>query len=309
MIPIELLALTNRQAPGFLVYGQAGLKKTFGSHTLPPPILFFDMGEGGTAPLMPWIRRTRKWDDTSWTLVSQEAREKASTLVTIPSEERSHIPPAGLIDVIRFETFEPASWEHFVLVLGSFELVCRYSSIVVDSLQEMSVDVQTFTKGKDGINAYEPMVVKQWAPVQERTAIQLRRSRDYRNHGIFIYLIGSESIDKAYVTDPRSTNKGERIEQPYSTKGTVNVPGQMVNVIPHLVDVMLHARVMNGSVSWICAKESIAPGCAWETKDRYGRLELYQQPNFYAICKQLYGPDGAKEIYKYATKQLEEENA
>ena len=54
MIDRSLLALTDFQALGLLVYGGPGSRKTNGIHACPPPILHNDL-EGGSSSLMPGL--------------------------------------------------------------------------------------------------------------------------------------------------------------------------------------------------------------------------------------------------------------
>jgi hypothetical protein len=255
-----------------------------------PPVLDHDF-EGGTGSIAPWIRKHRKFHESKWTVVSQEEREFRASLLST-STEPSKVRPRGLVDVIYYDCFNPDSYDHFIQQIGNTPT--DHNTVAIDSLQELSFDIQTFSKKQKGMAPDDLMHVKVWGQVQERNAIALRRLRDYRLKGIFVYLIASEAIDKAYVTDPRSTPEGGgQTQEPYTTKGTINVPGQLTGTIPGLLDVLLRTRTQNGMVTLVRKQEPIGPGVSWETKDRYGRLPDYLPPSFYTVCTHLYGKEGA----------------
>lgn len=301
-IPIELLKSTESRALGTVVYGGAGLKKTLAKHTLPGPILDFDF-EGGNVSLMPWMRRRRKWNEKDWTDISQETREAALSCIH-PDKRSTTIKASGLIDSIWFDNMDPGSYSQFVMLLGNFD-ESKYNSLSLDSLAELSFDVQTFSKGVSGANdaISTPGL---WSPIQERTAIALRRIRNYRDRGVFIYFTGQETIDKDYVNDPRGTKSGQLPPEPFSVKGSVDIPGKMVNVVQHVTDLMFHTKDLNGNAVWVTKPEPITGGAAnWETKDRTGRVkEKYIHPNFRPLFQDIYGEEGRNAIYTYAKDLL-----
>lgn len=275
------------------------MSKTFALHSAPYPIRL-DEFEGGTGPLIPWIKRRRNWDEAEWTLISQEDRQAAFNMLPANLQALAQIKPNPLIDVVKYNTFEPESYTHFIGQLGSLD-TSYYKTQAVDPLQEMSADVVTFSKHQKGISVYETAEEGRmpWNAIQERTAIAIRRLRDYRDKGIFIYLTGSEMIDKDYVTDPRSKQRGDLPEQPYSVKGTVNLIGKMAGVVPHAMDIMCHARMLNNEAKFVCKSQPLTGGAAcWEAKDRFGRLDVYMPPNIKAFFIKLYGEEITKMIYK-----------
>ena len=301
MIPSNLLFLTNNRALGFIIYGSGGTRKTNGIHTLPPPIQLHDL-EGGTASVQPWIRQHRRYNQSEWIPVSDEMRQQAFSLLSKENKEYIEkvtlIRPAPYIDVIYYDVLEYQSYEMFVKNISDFD-VSKYNSLAVDSLQELSMDTQTFAKHQVSIHSDEPMHVKLWGGAQERAKIQLRKMKNYRDSGIFIYFTCSEAIDKDYVTDPRSAPAGAPPEAPFSVKGTVNLPGQLVPTVQHVCDIMAHAKMMNGQMMWITKQEPLPSGSAfWEAKDRTGRLsQHYNDPNIRKILDQVYGEDIRKQIY------------
>lgn len=291
----DLLWHTLGTAPAILTYGGPGLKKSHLSHTLPPPILFHDW-EGGIGSIGPWIRAIRQWDSSDWVRISQEQRE--SFAAAVPEEARvlkgiAPVPPKPLIDVITYEPMEPGSYDHFALQLGSFDYG-RYSSTVVDSLQEFSQGTQTKSKPQSEgkvLTRDTLMAGKMWMGAQERAAMQIRYTKELKKRGVVVYLIGSEAIDKEYVTDPLSQKKNEA-QEPYSVKGTVALPGQLTSIVPHQVDLMFRVRAISGKPMLVLCKESLPSGACWETKDRYGRLDQdYYLPSFIPIFKVLFGDD------------------
>lgn len=301
-IPLPLLRLTEGRALGTVAYGGAGLWKSLAKHTLPPPILDFDF-EGGNVALIPWIRRRRKWDSKTWEDVSQVDREAAFQLIA-PEKRATSIAPGPYIDTIWYDNMNRASYTEFVGDLGTFDTT-KYNSLSLDSLMEFSFDVQTFSKPAGGEAEPIPNALL-WAPIQERSGIALRRLRNYRDSGVFIYLTGQEVIDKDYVRDPRSKKPGEQAPEAYSVKGTVDVPGKLVNAVQHTTDLMFHCRLMNGGPVWVTKPEPLPGGDAnWETKDRTGRIsDTYIRPNFRTIFKTIYGEEGASAIYASAKDLL-----
>lgn len=303
-IPLNLLTLTNRSALGTVAYGGAGLRKSYVKHTLPGPILDFDF-EGGNVSLIPWLRRQRKWNEKEWSIVTQAEREAA--YATIPSDKQgTTIKPQGLIDSIWYNNMDRASYHQFVGDLGVFDTT-KYNSLSLDSLAEFSFDVVTSTKGHGlEAEAYAEGATP-WNNIQERTAIQLRRMRNYRDSGVFIYMTGTEQIDKDYVKDPRSKKPGEQAPEPFSVKGTVNVPGKMVAAVQHVTDLMFHCRMLNMQPVWVTKPEAITSGsdANWEAKDRTGRIkDIYMVPNFRTVFKQIYGEEGYGAIYNSAKDLL-----
>lgn len=285
------------------VYGGPGLKKTFAIHSCPYPILLHDF-EGGTGPLIPWLRKRRDWNG-QWVTSSQEDRLAAWEMLPQQLKFDATIKPNPLIDIISYDSFQKDSYTHFIGQIGSFD-PSRYSSVCLDSLQEFSFEVQSFSKG-GGELAYEAIAggsPQIWGPIQERTAIALRRLRDLRALGVFLYLIGTENIDKDYVTDPRSKTRGQAVEEPYSIKGTINLPGKLASTVPHLVDILAHARPLNGESIFITQQEPLPGGAAhWEAKDRFGRLDKYMKPNIKEFFNKLYGEELTKQIYKSGQAQ------
>lgn len=307
MIPTSLLRLTEARAVGFTIYGCGGTWKTLMVHTLPPPILHHDF-EGGSGVLMPWIRRRRRYNESEWTIISQEERLEAFAMMPIAQADlATQIAPNGYVDVINYDNLVKDSYMEFVAQVGNFD-PRAYNSTSLDSLAEFSFQVQTFTKIQKGISAMDSMDnALLWGPIQEKTAIALRRLRNYRDQGVFIYLIGQENIDKDYVTDPREKRKGEAAPEAYSVKGNVAVPGQMVNVVQHITDEMYHTRFMGGRPVWVTRAEPIVPGsgASWEAKDRFGRVkEQFLRPNIRTVMKDLYGEEGMVAIYAEAKKLL-----
>lgn len=297
-IPKELLELTSNRAPCTVVYGGGGLNKTLGIHALPPPVFMADF-EGGDAALLPWVRRRRKWDEASWTNISQEARKRYFDMLPA-GKHYTGIAPNPYIDVVWYDNLSKGSYSAFVADVGSLDTTA-YNSFALDSLMEFNFDVKTFMKpvGME-LEAYGTGQTP-WDGIQERCGIQLRKLKNYRDAGVCIYLTGQELIDKDYVTDPRSKAKGAPTTEPFSVKGTVAVPGQLVNLVQHITDLMFHARFMSGAPAWVTQSEPLTSGDAnWEAKDRWGRItEKYIKPNMRTVMKMLYGEDVQKKIYEY----------
>jgi len=303
MIPQALLKNYQNRALGICIYGNGGLEKTLSVRTLPSPILELDF-EGGSGCLGPWTRRTRRWDEKDWTEYSQAERENLLSLVNPERQKRALLKPAPLIDIVAFNTMTSATANNVTTSPGydeCYSLLTNlnysvYNSISVDPLVEFSQLTQTQSKIKSGVGALEPMHVKLWQGAQERAAILLRLLREYRDKGIFIYMTSSEFVDKDYGTDPRESNQKE---EPYAIKGTVNVPGQLVTKLNHMVDIQCHVRMMNGAPVWVTQEEPARSGSFnWEAKDRTGRVaEKFVTANVRPIVKSVYGEEAFKEIY------------
>lgn len=305
MISSQLLKMTSGRALGFCIYGGPGMKKTLGVHTCPPPIELHEL-EGGDECLIPWTRRARRWDG-EWENYSQEHRQQAHTMLTAEihdkNKEKGFIQPGPYIDIIRYDSLDYNTYNKLVENISNFSIE-HYNTFALDSLQEFAQDTQTFSKG--GGRSLEPMTVNLWGPAQERAAILLRKIRNYRDKGIFVYLVGSEQIDKDYVTDPRETKPGMRPEEPYSVKGTVALPGKLAGALTHLVDIMLHARPLQGQATWVSQPEPLPGGSAhWEAKDRTGRIgDKFVEPNIRKILDQVYGEEGRRTIYAASAQLL-----
>lgn len=297
MIPQELLKLTECRALGICPYGGPGMKKSFGVHTCPPPILCLDF-EGGAVSFQPWIRRRRRWNDTEWITYTDLERQTIYDMATkgLAADKMPPIKPAPYVDVVWFDPLEFDAYNAVVEVIGGFD-ANYYNTLAFDGLKDFSQETQTFSKGAG--NWKEPMSGMQWGGAQERLSIMLRRARNYRDKGVFVYLTAGELIDKDYVKDPRESKRGEVPQEPYSTKGTVNLPGKMNSEVQHLVDVMLHARPLNGEAAWVAKPEPLPGGSAhWEAKDRTGRIkDVYCPPNVRRLLDQVYGEDIRKQIY------------
>lgn len=203
MIAHELLRVTEGRAPGICVYGSTGMQKTGSIATLPPPILMFDTGEGGSPRILPWIRRRRRFGETTWTEYSNEDRQHALSLLDERYKGLS-LKPYPAVDVIHYDNLDYASFLHMTEDIGNFD-VKAYNSLALDSLQEFSVITQTFSKGPGnsllGMNeAGVPAFA--WVRAQERAMIMLRKLRNYRDTGIVVYFTASEDISKDYVKNP-----------------------------------------------------------------------------------------------------------
>jgi hypothetical protein len=295
MIPAELLKATEGRAPGCCVYGAAGLKKTHGICTAPPPILMLDVGEGGTASVVPWIRRKRNWNSSKWLEYTDEDRQLAVDLLREDVRLGMFIKPAPYIDVIHYDNSDADAWTQLAGDIGSFDYN-YYNTLATDSLQEFSVATQSHAKGKGNELAIMNSVNFSWVGAQERAAMALRKQRNYRDMGVFIYTTASEDIAKDYVKNPME--KGSGGETPYSIRGTVNLPGKLAEAVPHLPDLVFHAKLINNQVQWVAEPEPLTGGAAWwDAKDRYGRLPKYNDPNFRKIFRKLYGDAGMEAIY------------
>jgi hypothetical protein len=313
-IPLELLRHTEGRAPGIGIYGGAGLKKTHAISTCPPPVYLFDIGEGGTASVIPWIRRFRNWDSTKWLDFTDADRQQALDMLdprikfelgrdgSLKQENgwRIKYKPAPLIDVVHYDNMVYESYETFTADIGGFE-VRSYNTLALDSLQEFSVETQTYSRGKGNEAKTMNEVPFSWIRAQERAMVQLRKIRNYRNSGVVIYMTGGEDISKDYVNNPLSKKEeggSARPEEPYSIRGTVGLPGKLAEGLAHLPDVLCHVRLMNGEPTWITEPEPLGGGTAWwDSKDRYGRLPKYINPDVRAMFKKIYGEETANAIY------------
>lgn len=297
MIKPQLLTTTEGRSPGICIYGAAGLKKTHAISTLPPPVLMYDF-EGGTSSIAPWIRRRKNSSETTWVNVSQDERVHALELLDPDVAKGARFKPGPFVDIIHFDNMRWESYNEFVEALGGFDAQ-SYNSLAIDSLQEFSVEAQTFSKGQGRELSTMNEIPFAWVQAQERAMVALRRLRNYRDHGIVVYLTGSEDISKDYVKNPMEKRApGEAAPEPYSIRGTVNLPGKLAEGIAHIPDVLCHARLLSGSVTWVTQPEMLPGGGAWwDAKDRYGRLRKWINPNVYEMFQMIYGADVAKEIY------------
>lgn len=304
-VPLNLLELTNDRALGIMVYGGPGMRKTLGVASLPYPIRHYDV-EGGDGPLLPWTRRTRRIDSSTWKVVPQTTRELAIKLLNPKAQKANaelRIPPAPLIDVIYVDPLEPAGYSKMVDDLTNSDFA-DYNSISIDPMQDFSRLVQSYSKQQKSHDINEP-ISGIWQGIQERTAIMLRRLRAQRLKGIFIYLTCSAQIDKDYVDNIMEKRPhGTPPPEPYSVKGTVNMPGKMTEEMQHLTDVMFHVEALNGSPAWYCTPKALPGGVAhWEAKDRLGRLgDLFYTGNMRIVLDQMYGEDIRKQIYASGQK-------
>ena len=300
MIPLEQLKNYQGRALGIAIYGNGGLKKTLAARMLPSPILELDF-EGGSGCLAPWTRRIRAWDG-KWVEYSQEERVALFDMVSAENKIEALIRPGPLVDIVSFQTMtssqegkvSPAYDELHSLIAN---LPREYNSVVLDPLVEFSQVTQSQSKVKSGVGVHEPMHVKLWQGAQERAAILLRQLREYRDKGVFVYMTSSEFVDKDYGTDPRESWQKE---DPYAIKGTLNVPGQLVTKLNHMIDLQFHVRLMGGKVVWVTQEEPARSGSFnWEAKDRTGRIpERYVQPNVRQVLKWVYGSIAAQAIYE-----------
>jgi hypothetical protein len=304
-IPKSLLAATDSRGVGIATYGGPGLKKTNFVHTLPPPILHLDIGEGGTSSLLPWIRRRRDSHESSWTDYTQEQRQAWFDLLHPDVKAQVRIKPAAYIDVVHFDNSTVDAYSHLVDVIGNFDTT-KYNSLVGDSLQELAIQTQTFSKGVGNETKLMGEVPRAWFGAQERAGMAIRKLRNIRDSGIFVYLTGGEDIAKDYVSNPLEKRApGAPPPEPYSVRGTVNLPGQLAGALSHIPDILMHARLFNGDVKWVTAPEMLPGGGAhWDAKDRFGRLDRFESPNFREMSKRLYGEQTTKDIYAYAAKLL-----
>lgn len=298
-IPINLLDFTDNQALGIVVYGGAGLRKSLAKHTLPGPVLDFDL-EGGNVALMPWMRRKRKYNEKVWQEVTQEQRQKIHSLIP-RDKQATGIAPQPIIDSVWYDNTAKDAYTQFSIDIANFDLD-KYNSICIDSMNEFSASIQTFSK-KDG-QELNPVRTEEWPGIQERTAMQLRKLRNYRNSGVFIYLIGQETINHAYVRNPRTKQPGEPPQEPYATNGSISVPGKMIEAIQGVTDLMARARQVGPHPQFIFKKEPISGSIQWQAKDRTGRVSPQSPTNFREIFKEIYGQSGYEGIYTSASELL-----
>jgi len=294
MIPATLLGGTAGRAPGICVYGPAGVKKTHAIATLPPPVYMADF-EGGSASIMPWIERSRRSSDAQWTVHTQAQREAA--LASLNEEVRATvaIKPNPYVSVVYYDNMTVAAYDAFIIELGNFDLR-RYSSYALDSLQEFAITTQTYSKGAGNEASLMNDVSFAWIRAQERAMIQLRRLKNLRDEGVLVYLTASEDIAKDYVKNP--LEKGAGGAEPYSIRGTVNLPGKLAEGLAHLPDILVHARLMNGQITWVTKPEMLPGGGAhWDAKDRYGRLPAYVDPSVRVMLDCIYGREVRVAIY------------
>ncbi len=307
-IPISLLKMTESRATSVAVYGGAGMKKTHGFAGATPPALLLSVGEGGTGSLMPWIRRRRVSNSQEWVTYTQEDRKEFVALLDKDTKEKIPFGPNPLIDVIHFDNTRYEAAGEFIEVVANFD-TNRYNSLGLDSLQEFSVQAQTETKGKGGFDKTMTEVNFGWVRAQEKSFQLLRRLRNLRDSGIFIYTTASEDIAKDYVKNPmEKRDRGEAAPEAYSVKGTVNAPGQLATGFPHFPDVLAHTKMVSGNIAWVTEPEMLPGGGAfWDAKDRYGRLEPREPANLRKLMEKIYGQDGAKAILVHGLNMVEEQ--
>lgn len=299
MIPLDLLEDTGGRACGFGVYGGPGLFKTNAIHTLVPPILDIDVGEGGTMSIMPWIRRTRN-AASQWRVYTNEQRQDYYDRLTKEVRANITIKPAPLIDVVHFDPTDYDAYNLLTATIAEFDTKC-YNSLALDSLQEFSESGKTFSRGPAGYMKLMSEVTKSWMKAQEWAGQRLRVLREYRDKGIFIYLTGGEDIAKDYVRNPlEKRSPGQDAPEAYSIRGTVLLPGMLSESLVHLPDILCHSRMQNGKPVWVTEPEPLPGGEAhWDAKDRSGRLNRFEAPNFRSIIKKIYGEHNYKRIYNH----------
>lgn len=304
MIPLSLLKSTESRCPGIGVYGGPGMKKTLGICTLVPPIEMHDVGEGGTACLLPWIRRRRDSTSREWINYSDEDRQSFFDL--LDADTKKNLPlskPNPFIDVIHYDVTDPTGFETYKTNILNFDYA-SYNSLATDSLQELSELIKTWRKG--AFDASLQDVSFGWVGVQERSGQQLRVLRNLRDKGVVVYFTAAEDIAKDYVKNPMSKrDRGEAEPTPYSVKGTVQLPGQLAEAFSHVPDLLMHARLIGQNVMWITEPELLpGGGASWDAKDRYGRLSRTESPNIRLIFKKLYGPETYEKIYEYGLEMV-----
>lgn len=300
-----LLAATESRGVGIATYGGAGLKKTNFVHTLVPPILHLDIGEGGTSSILPWIRRRRDSTESLWIEYTQTQRQGWFDLLHPDIQKTVRIKPNPYIDVIHFDNLEYDAYTELTEVIGNFD-TSRYNSLALDSLQELAITTQTFSKGDGNVFKLMGEIPKAWFGAQERAGMVIRRLRNIRDSGVFVYLTGGEDIAKDYVNNPLEKRPaGAPAPEPYSIKGTVNLPGQLAGALSHIPDILMHAKLFNGQIKWVTQPDMLPGGGAhWDAKDRYGRLDKYEDPNFRDMMVKLYGQGGKDAIFESAAKLL-----
>lgn len=304
-IPKSLLASTESRGVGIATYGGAGLKKTNFIHTLVPPILDLDIGEGGSSSILPWIRRRRDSHDPTWIEYTQAQRQGWYDLLHPDVKAQVRIKPAPYIDVIHFDNLEYQAYNELTEVVGNFD-TSKYNSLALDSLQELAITTQTFSKGDGNVFKLMGDVPRAWFGAQERAGMVIRRLRNIRDSGVFVYLTGGEDIAKDFVNNPLEKRPaGSPAPEPYSVKGTVNLPGQLAGALSHIPDILCHAKLFNGQIKWVTQPDMLPGGGAhWDGKDRFGRLDKYEDPNFRDMLVKLYGKEGKDAILEAASKLL-----
>lgn len=304
MISKQLLAATNFEAPLICVYGGPGLKKSHAIHSMVPRTLVFQFESGGSSSYLPWINRVRDSDSKEWQVFSQADRERFASMTNPDKVEPSLIKPGPYVDVIMYDITKFETWATFKADLGNFDYK-QYNGMAIDSLQEMSWDTRTHVRGARTETLMTDIPFS-WVRAQELAQMALRQLGSFRRGGVFAYLIGAETIAKDYVKSPmEKKEKGEQNQEPYSIKGTVDLPGQLASSIGHGPDILMHARLMNNKPIWVTEPEMLTGGVAWwDGKDRYGRLPQLVYPNFRTILDKLYGEEGRKAIYASARENL-----
>ena len=301
------LILADGRGIGFCIYGPPGMRKTLSLWSAPPPILVFDF-EGGTSSLLPWIRRARNWNDREWTVYPQTVRDAAFARIT-DTHRKSYATtnPGPLIDVIHYENQTVEAWSQFVLDAANIR-PADYNTVAIDSIKEYSEGSKTFSRGVGNEHKLMNDVPFSWVGAQERSQQIMRKLRDLRANGVFVVLLSQQDVVKEYVFSPMSKDK--KREEPYSVQGTVNAPGQLANAVTHIVDVLMHARVLNAKPCWVAKPEPLPGGSAWwDGKDRYGALPDAVQPNFYTAIAHICGTDGANAIYSDGYALVTAQNA
>lgn len=302
MISPQLLSATLGRAPGISVYGGPGLLKTNAIHTLPPPILSLDIGEGGFVSIAPWIRRVMNASDRQWSVYLQAERQQYFDLLNEKTKANVRLKPAPYVDVIHFDNTEYEEYNRLTECVANFD-VTKYNSLAIDSLHEFAQAGATFSRGPGQFMSLmnETKGGFAWARAQELSGQRLRKIRNYRDSGVFIYLVGAEDVAKDYVNTPfEKRPQGSQPPEAYSIRGTVDLPGRLASALSHIPDVLAHARLIGGKVLWVTEPEMLqGGGASWDAKDRFGRLDKYEQPNFRTICEKLYGKEGRDAIYNY----------
>jgi|HubBroStandDraft_1064217.scaffolds.fasta_scaffold00148_29 hypothetical protein len=298
VIPPSLLTATLGRAPGFCVYGGPGLYKTHAVHTLPPPILHLDVGEGGASSILPWLRRSRLASQREWWVYNDDDRQSFIELLDDATRKLILYKPRPYIDTVSFDNTSFEDFDRFTEIVANFDVV-QYNSLVLDSLHEFAELSKTNARGAGNYDKLMTEVAHSWIRAQERSAQKLRKLRNYRDSGVFIYMTGSEDIAKDYVQSPLEKRPtGSQAPEAYSIRGTVDLPGKLAGALSHIPDVLCHARLINGRPVWITEPEMLPGGGAhWDAKDRFGRLERYETPNFRVLTEKIYGKEAMRAIY------------
>lgn len=307
MINLDNLILTDTRASGICIYGPPGMRKTLSLWSAPPPILLCDF-EGGASSLLPWIRRARNYNSPHWRVYTDEVRAAAFARVDPRHRKSYHTAnPGPLIDVISYQNTDVGAWGQFTLDVANFN-PRDYNTIAIDSIREYSEGSKTFARGLGNEAKVMNDVPFAWVGAQERAQQIIRRLRDLRAAGVYVILLSQQDIVKDYVFSPMA--KAHKNEEPIAVSGTVNAPGQLANAITHVVDILLHARMLNAAPTWVAKPEPLPGGSAWwDAKDRYGALPEYNTPNFYNLIASIATPNFASAIYNDAYALLSEQNA